>query len=63
MNPEIVALANTLGVVVASVWDGYSRKWIVKERDGYYPLFTTTDYDTLVQLLKSGRIYPGQYST
>jgi hypothetical protein len=63
MNPEIVALANSLGVVVASVWDGYSRKWIVQERDGYYPLFTTTDYDTLVQRLKSGRIYPGQYST
>lgn len=54
MNQEIISLANALGLVVASVWDGYSRKWIVSERDGYYPIFTTTDYDTLVQGLKSG---------
>lgn len=60
MNPEIISLANSLGVVVASVWDGYSRKWIVQERDGFCPLFTTNDYDTLVQRLKTGRIYPGQ---
>jgi hypothetical protein len=61
MNAEIVSLANSLGVVVASVWNGYTRKWIVQERDGYYPLFTTDDYDTLVQRLKSGNIYPGQH--
>lgn len=54
MNEEIRNLANALGLVVASVWDGYSRKWIVSERDGYVPLFTTTDYDTLVQGLKNG---------
>lgn len=60
MTQEIRDLANAMGIVVASVWDGYSRKWIVSERDGYYPLFTTTDYDTLVQKLRSGRIYPGQ---
>jgi len=60
MNAEIVSLANSLGVVVASVWNGYTRKWIVQERDAYYTLFTTDDYDTLVQRLKSGRIYPGQ---
>lgn len=60
MNAEIVSLANSLGVVVASVWNGYTRKWIVQERDAYYPLFTTDDYDTLVQRLKSGKIYPGQ---
>ena len=64
MTQEIRDLANAMGIVVASVWDGYVRKWIVSERDGYYPLFTTTDYDTLVQKLRSGRIYPGQqYST
>lgn len=51
---EIRDLANALGLVVASVWDGYSRKWIVCERDGYVPLFTTNDYDTLVQGLRNG---------
>jgi hypothetical protein len=61
MTQEIRDLANILGIVVASVWNGYTRKWIVSERDAYYPLFTTDDYDTLVQRLKSGRIYPGQY--
>jgi hypothetical protein len=60
MTQEVRDLANALGVVVASVWDGYTRKWIVQERDGYYPLFTTNDYDTLVQRLKTGRVYPGQ---
>jgi hypothetical protein len=54
MTQEIRDLANTLGLVVASVWNGYSRKWIVSERDGYNPIFTTTDYDTLVEGLKSG---------
>lgn len=54
MTAEIRDLANALGLVVASVWDGYSRKWIVSERDGYYPIFTTTDYDTLVQGLRAG---------
>jgi hypothetical protein len=51
---EIRELANSLGLVVASVWDGYVRKWIVQERDGYYPLYTTTDYDTLIEGLKNG---------
>jgi hypothetical protein len=60
MTQEIRDLASGLGIVVASVWNGYTRKWIVSERDGYYPLFTTDDYDTLVHRLKSGRIYPGQ---
>ena len=54
MTEEIRNLANALGLVVASVWDGYSRKWIVSERDGYVPLFTTNDYDTLVQGLRDG---------
>jgi hypothetical protein len=54
MNQEIINLANALGLVVASVWDGYSRKWIVSERDGYRPIFTTNDYDTLVQGLRDG---------
>lgn len=54
MNDEIRNLANALGLVVASVWDGYSRKWIVSERDGYAPLFSTSDYDTLVQGLRNG---------
>ncbi|NDH09426.1 MAG: hypothetical protein EBY16_07425 [Gammaproteobacteria bacterium] len=54
MTQEIRDLANSLGLVVASVWDGYSRKWIVSERDGYCTLFTTNDYDTLVQGLRDG---------
>lgn len=54
MNTEIRDLANALGLVVASVWNGYSRQWIVSERDGYRPIFTTTDYDTLVQGLRNG---------
>lgn len=54
MNKEIVNLANSLGLVVASVWDGYSRKWIVSERDGYYPIFTTNDYDKLIEGLRNG---------
>jgi len=54
MNDEIRNLANALGLVVASVWNGYSRQWIVSERDAYRPLFTTTDYDTLVEGLRNG---------
>lgn len=54
MTQEVRDLANILGLVVASVWDGYSRKWIVCERDGYLPVFKTDDYDTLVQGLRSG---------
>lgn len=58
MNDEIRNLASALGLVVATVWDGYCRKWIVSERDGYIPLFTTTDYDTLVQGLRKGGKFP-----
>lgn len=54
MPKEVIELANRLGLVVASVWDGYTRKWIVQERDGYYPLYTTTDYDTLIEGLRNG---------
>ena len=54
MNNEIRNLANALGLVVASVWNGYSRQWIVSERDAYRPLFTTNDYDTLVEGLRNG---------
>lgn len=54
MTQELRDLANALGLVVASIWDGYSRKWIVSEKGLYYPLFTTTDYDTLVQGLRAG---------
>jgi len=54
MNQEIINLANALGLVVASVWDGYSRKWIVSERDGYYPIFTTNEYDRLIEGLRNG---------
>lgn len=54
MNDEIRNLANCLGLVVASVWDGYTRKWIVSERDGYLPIFTTNDYDTLVEGFRNG---------
>ena len=59
MNQEIKNLANDLGLVVASVWNGYSRQWIVSERDAYRTLFTTNDYDTLVEgLRKGGRFCP-----
>ena len=59
MTQELRDLANALGLVVASVWNGYSRKWIVSERDGYLPIFTTNDYDTLVQGLRNGgRFHP-----
>ena len=54
MTQEIRDLANALGLVVASVWDGYSRKWIVSERDGYVPMFTTNDYDRLITGLRNG---------
>jgi hypothetical protein len=60
ITEELRNLANSLGLVIASVWDGYSRKWIVSEREGYYPLFTTTDYDTLVQRLRGSRIRVGK---
>lgn len=58
MTQEVRDLANALGLVVASVWDGYVRKWIVQERDGYYPLYTTTDYHTLIEGLKNGGRFP-----
>ena len=54
MNDEIRNLANALGLVVASVWNGYSRQWIVSERDGYRPIFTTNEYDRLVEGLRNG---------
>ncbi len=54
MTQEIRDLANALGLVVASVWDGYSRKWIVSERDGYYPIFTTNEYDRVIEGLRNG---------
>jgi len=54
MNEEIRNLANSLGLVVASVWNGYSRQWIVSERDGYRPIFTTNEYDRLVEGLRNG---------
>ena len=57
MNEEIRKFANDLGLVIASVWDGYSRKWIVSERDGYFPIFTTSDYDTLIEGLKNGGVF------
>jgi len=58
MTEEIRNLANALGLVVASVWNGYSRRWIVSERDAYRPLFTTDDYDTLIAGLKNGGRFP-----
>jgi hypothetical protein len=58
MNDEIRNLANALGLVVASVWNGYTRRWIVSERDAYYPLYTTTDYATLIERLKNGGRFP-----
>jgi len=58
MNDEIRNLANALGLVVASVWNGYTRRWIVSERDAYYPLYTTTDYATLIEGLKNGGRFP-----
>lgn len=54
MTDEIKNLANALGLVVSSVWNGYTRLWIVSESVGYNPLFTTTDYDTLVHGLRNG---------
>lgn len=57
MTKEITDLANALGLVVASVWDGYSRKWIVSERDRYLPIFTTNDYDTLIGGLRNGGVF------
>lgn len=55
MNQEIRDLANALNLIVSSVWDGYSRKWIVHERDGaYHPIFTTNEYDRLIEGLKHG---------
>jgi len=58
MTEEIRNLANALGLVVASVWNGYTRRWIVSERDAYRPLFTTDDYDTLIAGLKNGGRFP-----
>lgn len=54
MNDEIKNLANGLSLVVASVWNGYSRQWIVCEKDGHYPIFTTNEYDRLIEGLKNG---------
>lgn len=58
MNQEIRDLADALGLVVFSTWNGHTniRTWIVQEKDivGTYPIFTTTDYDTLVQGLRNG---------
>lgn len=54
ITEEMKQLANALGLVVASVWNGYTRKWIVSERDGYYPIFTTNEYDRVIDGLRNG---------
>lgn len=54
LTQEMRDLANALGLVIASVWDGYSRKWIVSERDGYYPIFSTNEYDRVIEGLRRG---------
>jgi hypothetical protein len=54
MTQEVRDLANALDLVVTSVWDGYSRKWIVKEKDGFYTIFTTNEYDRLMEGLRNG---------
>ena len=54
MTQEICDLADSLGLVVTSEWNGYTRKWIVKEKGDYYPVFTTNEYDRLVEGLRNG---------
>jgi len=55
ITQEMRDLANNLGLIVSSVWDGLSRKWIVHERNGaYHPVFTTNEYDRLMDGLRNG---------
>ena len=46
-------LAGRHDLTIDTVWNGYSRKWIVMDKDGVQ-LFTTDCYDTLLQRLESG---------
>ncbi|NBU33400.1 hypothetical protein EBS40_02090 [bacterium] len=58
MNQEIVDLADALGLVVFSTWNAHTniRTWIVQEKDivGCYPIFTTNEYDRLIEGLRNG---------
>lgn len=54
ITQEMKDLANALNLIVTSIWDGYSRKWIVSEKDVYYPIFTTNEYDRVIEGLRKG---------
>jgi hypothetical protein len=58
MTQEIIDLADDLGLVVFSTWNTYTniRTWIVQEKDilGCYPMFTTNEYDRLMEGLRNG---------
>lgn len=54
ITQEMKDLAKSLGLVVASVWDGYTRKWIVSEKDRYHPIFTSNEYDRVIEGLRNG---------
>lgn len=51
---EMIELANSLKLVVSSIWDGYTRTYVVHEKGGYHPILTTNDYDRIMHGLRNG---------
>lgn len=52
-NALLNILAGRHDLTIDTVWNGYSRKWIVMDKDNVQ-LFTTDCYDNLLHRLESG---------
>ena len=53
MTPELLSAAKDRNVVVTDNWDGFIRRWTVKDADGVF-LFSTDSYANLVRRLNEG---------
>lgn len=53
MTPELLAAAQDRQVSIASYWDGFVRRWTVKDSDGVF-LFSTDSYANLLRRLNEG---------
>jgi hypothetical protein len=54
VSSTIQLLAQRHNLTVDARWTGYCREWTVKDSDGVQ-LLKTTDYDSLIERLESGR--------
>jgi len=54
MSSEIITLAASLGLIVSSVWDGYTRRWFVQRKEDSTIIYSTNEYDRLMDGLRNG---------